>query len=82
MHILHTVLYTFPKESPTNYMLFEWVIISCILITLMFDSEVRLYGEIGLLSFLGVQGLSSFLCKDSRSRALLIKSQLYTTQVQ
>ena len=35
-------------------MLFEWVIISCILITLMFDSEVRLYGEIGLLSFLGV----------------------------
>ena len=52
MHILHTVLYTFPKVLTDEESLFTdqklllLVIISFILMTLMFDSSLMLYGEI------------------------------------
>ena len=52
MHILHTVLYTFPKGLADEESLFTdqklllLVIISFILMTLMFDSALMLYGEI------------------------------------
>ena len=51
MHILHTVLYTFPEVLKRgkvfkNQELYKLVIISLILVTLMFDSGVILLGEI------------------------------------
>ena len=46
MHILHTVLYTFPEGKEENLFknqeLYKLVIISLILVTLMFDSGVIL----------------------------------------
>ena len=49
IYILHTVLYTFPKVDKENLFKnqepYELLIISLILVTLMFDSGVILYGE-------------------------------------
>ena len=65
MYILFTVLYTFPmilmrRISQTVKTFFEWVVISNILITLMFDSAVMKYREIRHLSLLVVEGLMDF----------------------
>ena len=65
MHILFTVLYTFPiilmrRISRTFKTFFEWVVISNILITLMFDSAVMKYREIRHWSLLVVEGLMDF----------------------
>ena len=62
MHILHTVLYTFPKvldkENLSNKQeLLQLVIISFILMTFMCDLGVKLQGEIRCELFLGVKGL-------------------------
>ena len=51
MYILHTVLYTFPpyvgKENLINNLeVLQSIVISFILMTLMFDSGVILWGEI------------------------------------
>ena len=50
MHILHTVLYTFPKVLTGEFVYqskaLSSVIISFILMTLMCDSGVILWGEI------------------------------------
>ena len=65
MHILFTVLYTFPvilmrRISQTVKTFFEWVVNSNILITLMFDSAVMKYREIRHWSLLVVKGLMDF----------------------
>ena len=66
MHILFTVLYTFPmilmrRISQIVKTFFEWVVISNILITLMFDSAVIYkYREIRHWSLLVVEGLMDF----------------------
>ena len=58
MQILHTVLYTFPEVCVfKNQELYKLVIISLILVTLMFDSGVILWGEIRSWSLLMVEGL-------------------------
>ena len=62
MLILHTVLYTFPEVLTRgnvlkNQELYKLVIISLILVTLMFDSGVILWGEIRSWSLLVVEGL-------------------------
>ena len=51
MHILHTVLYTFPsilagRICSTIKRFFSLIIISFIILTLMFDSGVILKGEL------------------------------------
>ena len=58
MHNLHTVHYTFPEVLTRgtvfkNQELYELVIIFLILVTLMFDSGVILWGEIRGWSLLG-----------------------------
>ena len=60
IQVLHTVLYTFStnKENLSNNEEFlGFVIISFILMTSMFDPEVKLLGVIRCLSFLGIKGL-------------------------
>ena len=58
MQIFHTVhsiqiLYSYGEEHLfNNQELLEWVIISCILITLMFDSIVIMRREIGVNEFM------------------------------
>ena len=58
MQIFHTVhsiqiLYSYGEEHLfNNQELLEWVIISCILITLMFDSIVIMCREIGVNEFM------------------------------
>ena len=58
MHILHTVLFVFPVvvELVQNQRLLWWVIISLNLMTLMFESTVKLLGEIRSQSLLGLKG--------------------------
>ena len=62
MHILHTVLYTFPEVLTKriyviiNSNFIQMVIISFILMTVMFDSGVILLGENKCWSLLGVKG--------------------------
>ena len=63
-HILHTVLCTFPKLLTRRIWLtikrfFKLMIISFILVTLMRDSGVILWGEIRCWSLLRVKGLKS-----------------------
>ena len=58
MHILHTVLYTFPEVLTRgnvfkNQELYKLLIIFLILETLVFDSGVILLGEIRSWSLLG-----------------------------
>ena len=58
MHILHTVLNTFSKENLfTDQKFLLMVIISFILMTLMCDSGLILWGEIRCSSLLGFKGL-------------------------
>ena len=62
MHVLHTVLYTFPnvlaKENLfNNQEVLQLIIISFILMTLMLDSWMILKGEIKCQSLLGIKGL-------------------------
>ena len=58
MQIFHTVhsiqiLYSYGEEHLfDNQELLEWMIISCILITLMFDSIVIMCKEIGVNEFM------------------------------
>ena len=60
-HILHTVLDIYPKSWQWEFVMKSrapWVRDHfLILMTLMFDSRVILYGEIRCYSFLGVRGL-------------------------
>ena len=62
MHILHTVLYIFPKVLTGEFVYqskaLSSVIISFILMTLMCDSGVILWGEIRCWSLLGFKGLT------------------------
>ena len=75
MHILHTVLYTFPKVLRSRIYLFnnqdllKLVIISFILVTSMCDSEVIMLGEIIIrcLSCSGIKGLSKPLLSTESS---------------
>ena len=61
MHILHTVLYKFrnvlKRRIFKNRELFYFELISSILLTLMFDLRVILWGEIRCQSLLGVEAL-------------------------
>ena len=61
MHILHTVLYRFrnvlKRRIFLNRELFYLGLISSILLTLMFDLRVTLWGEIRCQSLLGVEAL-------------------------
>ena len=66
MHILHTVLYTFPNVLARRICLtinrvLQLIIISLILMTLMFYSGVILKGEIRYWSLSGIKGFSESL---------------------
>ena len=63
MHILHSVLYTFANVLARRSNLFknqevlQFIIISFILMTIMFDSGMILKGEIRCWSLLGIKVL-------------------------
>ena len=66
MHILHTVLYKFrnvlKRRIFKNRELFDFELISSILLALMFDLRVTLWGEIRSQSLLGVKALKGKKC--------------------
>lgn len=59
--ILHSVLYEFPRvltrRIRSNHVLLEFVIISSILVTLVFDVGLILLRDVRFLSLLGFEGV-------------------------
>ena len=63
--ILHSVLYEFPmiltRRIRSNHVLLEFVIISSILVTLVFDVGLILLRDVRFLSLLGFEGVRKSL---------------------
>ena len=63
-----------------NQGLLWWLIVSLILVTLMFESTVILYGQIRSQSLIGIEGLSLAPC--NYSKALLQSILIHTNKTQ
>ena len=84
MYILLTVLHSMPGSDRENLFknqeLLQLVIVSFILMTLMYDLEVILKGEIRCQAFLGVKGLIN-ITQNDRSIKNALSFFLFTSKL-